>query len=129
NKDFTEAETAVKDLLKEYFRPEFLNRVDDIVVFRSLAKEQVREIAALLLTALGKRLEKQVKIHLIWSDTALDAIADQGFDPNFGARPLRRLISHAIETLLSEKIIKGEVKEGDTVRIGILNGAFTAEKA
>ncbi len=129
NKDFNEAETAVKALLKEYFRPEFLNRVDDIIVFRALAKQQVREIAELLLSALGKRLEKQVRLHLTWSEAALDAITDQGFDPNFGARPLRRLISHAIETLLSEKIILGEVKEGDTVNIGLVNGKFTAEKA
>ena len=128
NKDFDAAQKAVRDLLKEYFRPEFLNRVDDIVVFRALAKEQVKEIAALLLSGLSKRLEKQVKVKLTWSDAALAALAEQGFDPNFGARPLRRLLSHSIETLLSEKIIRGDVTAGDTVAIGLKNGVFTAEK-
>ena len=128
NKDFDAAQKAVRDLLKEYFRPEFLNRVDDIVVFRALAKEQVKEIAALLLSGLSKRLEKQAKVKLTWSDAALAALAEQGFDPNFGARPLRRLLSHSIETLLSEKIIRGDVTAGDTVAIGLKNGVFTAEK-
>ena len=129
NKKFEEAEAAVKGLLKEYFRPEFLNRVDDIVVFHALDREEVKAIAALLLKSLGARLEKQVRISLQWSEAALDALADQGFDPDFGARPLKRLLSHTIETLISEKIIKGEVQEGDTVTIGLVGGEFTAEKA
>ena len=129
NKKFEEAEAAVKGLLKEYFRPEFLNRVDDIVVFHALDRGEVRAIAALLLKSLGARLKKQVRISLEWSDAALDALADQGFDPDFGARPLKRLLSHTIETLISEKIIKGEVQEGDTVAIGMVGGQFTAEKA
>lgn len=128
NKAFDEAQKAVRALLKEYFRPEFLNRVDDIVVFRALDKEQVKAIAALLLSALSKRLEKQVKVKLTWSDKALEALAKQGFDPNFGARPLRRLLSHSIETLLSEKIIRGDVVAGDTVAVGLKDGVFTAEK-
>ena len=128
NKDFEAAQTAVRSLLKEYFRPEFLNRVDDIIIFRALAKEQVKEIAALLLESLSRRLEKQVKVKLTWSDEALTALAEQGFDPNFGARPLRRLLSHSIETLLSEKIIRGDVASGDTVAIGFTKGKFTAEK-
>ena len=129
NKKFEEAEAAVKGLLKEYFRPEFLNRVDDIVVFHALDRDEVKAIAALLLKSLGARLEKQVRISLQWSEAALDALADQGFDPDFGARPLKRLLSHTIETLISEKIIKGEVQEGDTVTIGLVGGEFTAEKA
>lgn len=129
NKDFDEAKSAVKDLLKEYFRPEFLNRIDDIIVFKALERAQVREIAALLLKSLGKRLEKQVRLQLTWTDAALDALAEQGFDPSFGARPLRRLLSHTIETVLSEKIIRGDVKEGDTVAIDVIDGVFTADKA
>lgn len=129
NKDFEEAKSAVKDLLKEYFRPEFLNRVDDIIVFKALEKAQVREIATHLMASLGKRLEKQVKLHLEWTDKAIDELANQGFDPNFGARPLRRLLSHAIETLLSEKIIRGDVQEGDTVIVDVEDGSFTAKKA
>ena len=129
NKKFEEAEAAVKGLLKEYFRPEFLNRVDDVVVFHALDRAEVKSIAALLLKSLGARLEKQIRLRLTWSDAALDALADQGFDPDFGARPLKRLLSHTIETLISEKVIKGEVQEGDTVAIGLVGGKFTAEKA
>ena len=129
NKKFEEAEAAVKGMLKEYFRPEFLNRVDDIVVFHALDRAEVKAIAALLLKSLGARLEKQIRLHLTWSEAALDALADQGFDPDFGARPLKRLLSHTIETLISEKVIKGEVQEGDTVAIGMVGGQFTVEKA
>ena len=125
NKDFAEAEQAVKDLLKEYFRPEFLNRVDDIVVFKALAKEQVRKIAQILLQGLNARLEKQVGISLQWSDEVLTRLSEQGFDPNFGARPLRRLLSHTVETALSKEIIKGEIQEGDKVAIGIEGDGFS----
>ena len=129
NKDYEEAKGAVKELLKEYFRPEFLNRVDDTIVFKALEKEQVKGIAAILLKALGKRLEKQVGIALAWSEEALTALADKGFDPNFGARPLRRLLTHTVETELSKEIIKGEVQEGDTVRIEAENGEFVFRKS
>ena len=125
NKDFAEAERAVKDILKEYFRPEFLNRVDDIVVFKALAKAQVKKIAALLLETLNRRLQHQVKISLEWSDEVLTLLSEQGFDPNFGARPLRRLLSHTVETALSKEIIKGEIKEGDVVSIGLADGQLT----
>ena len=116
-KDFAQAEKAVRELLKKYFRPEFLNRVDDIIVFKALGKDQVRNIATILLKRLSERLEKQVKIHLTWTDEALQALADQGYDPQFGARPLRRLIVHTVETALSRDIISGVVREGDTVSI------------
>ena len=116
--DFDEAEKAVRELLKQYFRPEFLNRIDDIVVFKALQKEQVKDIAAILLKNLGSRLERQVKLHLIYSDEALQALADEGFNPQFGARPLRRLIVHTVETALSKAIVSGKVREGDTVSIG-----------
>ncbi|MBO4400632.1 MAG: ATP-dependent chaperone ClpB [Selenomonadaceae bacterium] len=125
SKDFQEAESVIKDMLKGYFRPEFLNRVDDIVVFKSLAKEQVKAIAEILLKNLSARLEKQTNIVLTWTDKAVEALASQGFDPNFGARPLRRLLSHTVETELSKKIIAGDVKDGDTVEIDFDGNAFT----
>ena len=125
SKDYEEANKKVRDLLKQYFRPEFLNRVDDIVVFKALQKEQVKDIASILLERLGKRLEKQVKIHLTWTDNALQALADQGFNPQFGARPLRRLITHTVETALSRDIIAGTVREGDTVSIDFDGSEFT----
>ena len=119
NKDYDEAKASVKEILKDYFRPEFLNRVDDIIVFKGLQREQVKQIADILLHRLGERLEHQVKIHLTWSDAALERLADQGFDPNFGARPLKRLLVHTVETALSKKIISGQVREGDTVCIDV----------
>lgn len=124
-KDFAQAEKAVRELLKKYFRPEFLNRVDDIIVFKALGKDQVRNIATILLKRLSERLEKQVKIHLTWTDEALQALADQGYDPQFGARPLRRLIVHTVETALSRDIISGVVREGDTVSINYDGHQFT----
>ena len=122
SKEYGEAEQTVKEILKDYFRPEFLNRVDDIVVFKGLAKEQVKNIAALLLSQLDSRLEKQIKLHLTWDDAALQLLADQGFDADFGARPLRRLLSHTVETELSKSIIRGDVSEGDTVAMSVENG-------
>ena len=117
NKAFAEAESIIKDLLKDYFRPEFLNRIDDIIVFKSLAKEQVKAIAEILLKTLGERLSKQANINLTWTQGAVDTLADKGFDANYGARPLKRLLTRTVETELSKKIIAGEVKDGDTVEI------------
>lgn len=125
NKSYEEAKAAVKEILKDYFRPEFLNRVDDIIVFKALKKEQVKNIAAIMLKSLSDRLEKQIKISLTWTDEALTALADKGFDPNFGARPLRRLLTHTVETSLSKQIIRGDVREGDTVEIGYDGTNFT----
>ena len=125
NKAFAEAESIIKDLLKNYFRPEFLNRIDDIVVFKSLAKDQVKAIAQILLKNLSERLEKQINVQLTWSDSAVEALASQGFDANFGARPLKRLLTHTVETELSKKIISGEVKDGDTVEIDFDGKQFT----
>ena len=125
NKSYDEAKGAVKEILKDYFRPEFLNRVDDIIVFKALQKEQVKNIAAIMLKSLSDRLEKQIKISLKWTDEALTALADKGFNPNFGARPLRRLLTHMVETSLSKQIIRGDVREGDTVEIGYDGTDFT----
>lgn len=128
NKNYNDAQTAVKEILKDYFRPEFLNRVDDVIVFRALEREQVKQIATILLENLNRRLQKQLKLALRWTDKALDTLAEQGFDPNFGARPLRRLLSHTVETTLSKEIIKGDVKEGDIVEVGYQDGRFSFTK-
>ncbi|WP_276839552.1 ATP-dependent chaperone ClpB [Anaerovibrio lipolyticus] len=122
NKDYEEAEAAVKEILKDYFRPEFLNRVDDIVVFKALAKAQVREIADLMLKNLNERVSKQVKITLSWDDEVLQYLSDEGYEPNFGARPLRRLLTRVVETELSKAIIRGDVAEGDNVAMTVTDG-------
>jgi len=117
NNDFAAAKEQVLDLMKRHFRPEFLNRIDDIIVFNALTSEQVAEIAAMLLESLDKRLKKQLNISLYWDDKTLALLAKEGYDPNFGARPLKRLISRLVETELSKKIIKGEVPEGSHVEL------------
>ena len=123
--DFTTAQTKVMELLKNYFRPEFLNRIDDIIVFKGLAKQQVKKIAAILLESLNKRLQKQVKISLHYSEEVLDKLAEEGFDPHFGARPLRRLLTNTIETELSKEIIKGTITEGQTANINLIDGELS----
>ena len=128
-KDFAEAEHVIKDMLKEYFRPEFLNRIDDIIVFKSLAKDQVKEIAGILLKNLAERLQKQINITLTWTQEAIDALSEQGFDPNFGARPLRRFLSRTVETQLSKLIIAGTVKENDTVALDHNGNDFLFKKS
>ena len=122
NKNYEEAEKAVREILKDYFRPEFLNRVDDIVVFKALAKEQVRDIANLMLKNLNERVSNQVKITLSWDEAVLTYLADEGYEPNFGARPLRRLLTHVVETELSKAIIRGDVAEGDNVTMTVTDG-------
>jgi len=129
NKAFAEAESIIKDLLKNYFRPEFLNRIDDIVVFKSLAKDQVKAIAEILLKTLSERLQKQINISLTWTPAAVDALSEKGFDANFGARPLRRLLTPTGGTELSKKIIAGAVKDGDTVEIDFDGNQFAFNAA
>jgi ATP-dependent Clp protease ATP-binding subunit ClpB len=102
------------EVLRKSFRPEFLNRVDEIVVFHPLTKEQLRQIVDIQLTVLRKRLEER-KIELELTDKARDYFADHGYDPNYGARPLRRLIQRELETSLGRKLITGEIRDGSHV--------------
>ena len=115
----------VADMLKDYFRPEFLNRVDDIIVFGSLDAENIKNIARILLQRLAERLAKQIGIQLHWTEAALSTIASEGFDEQFGARPLKRFIQQQVETELSRKIISGAVNEGDIVTIDSVSGHIT----
>ncbi len=107
-------EQLVRDKLKEYFRPEFLNRFDNIVVFRPLTPEHIKQIAALLLKKNSKRLE-QKGIKLEVTDAALDELAREGFDPLFGARPMRRLIQDRVDDALAKYLLTGQVSRRDTV--------------
>ena len=111
----------VQQMLMNFFRPEFLNRVDDIVVFKPLQAEQIKDIVKLVLKELAERLAKQLEIKLTASDEAIAHLASAGFDPAFGARPLKRLIVHTVENLLARKIVTGEIKNGDSVEI-FMNG-------
>ena len=118
----------VQSMLMQFFRPEFLNRVDDIVVFKALEKEQIHDIVKMILKELDERLEKQLDLTLTYSDEAVAYLAEAGFDPAFGARPLKRLIVHTFENLLGKKIVSGEIKSGETVRVVLKNGAIDIER-
>ncbi len=103
---------AVMGELKKCFRPEFLNRVDDIIVFEQLKKDDIKEIAKRLLSTLTKRVA-EMGIELDFDESAIEKIADEGFDPVYGARPLRRAIQSQIEDKLSEEMLEGKIKAGD----------------
>ena len=114
--ELEEIRTAVMSELQAHFRPEFLNRVDDIIVFHALSLEQVSQIAEIQVNRLRKRLDER-KISLTLSSPAKEHLARMGYDPAFGARPLKRAIQDLLETPLSRKIISGEVKDGDQVMV------------
>ena len=113
--------------LMGFFRPEFINRIDDIIVFQPLTNTQVRQIATLILHGLAKRIETQLEIKLTWSDEVLDLLAQNGFDAAYGARPLKRFVTKNVETLLSKKIIAGEVQEKSTVSLTVKNEQITVK--
>ncbi len=113
--------------LKNAFRPEFLNRVDDIIVFHKLTKEDIREIAARMLQTLAGRMG-ELGIAVTFEDSAVQAIADAGFDPVYGARPLRRAIQTKLEDPFSEEMLEGKFHEGDQVLCRWENGGYHYEK-
>jgi len=114
---------AVMEVVGQHFRPEFINRVDEMVVFHPLEQEQIREIAVIQLGFLRKRLESH-GFGLMVSDDALDLLAEAGFDPVYGARPLKRTIQHQIENPLAQKILGGEYASGDTIQVDVEGGRF-----
>ena len=110
--------------LRKVFRPEFLNRVDDIIVFNKLNKDEIKQIAVKMLKTLENRLDK-MNIKISFTDNAVSEIADKGFDENYGARPLRRAIQNEIEDPLSEQMLEGKVKDGAVVTCDFSDGQFT----
>ncbi|MFC3899425.1 ATP-dependent Clp protease ATP-binding subunit [Aliicoccus persicus] len=114
--DYETIRSTMMKELKEAFRPEFINRVDDIIVFHSLEKEELREIVTLMVSQLAERLQEQ-KIHLEITDAGKDKIVEEGYDPEYGARPLARAIQKSVEDRLSEAILAGEDFEGKRVII------------
>ena len=106
----------VLDALREHFRPEFLNRIDDIVVFHALSRAEVRKIVDLQLARLGSRLADR-RLTLEFTDRAKDYLAERGYDPVYGARPLRRAIQQEVETRLAQLIVAGDVRDGGHVRV------------
>ena len=103
--------------VKRIFKPEFLNRIDEIIVFHALNKENIRAIVSIMSDVMIKRTKKQMDITVILEDSAKDYIVEKGYDEKFGARPLRRALQSKIEDRLAEEILDGKVKKGDTVTI------------
>ena len=123
-----EAQSAVEADLKNHFRPEFLNRLDEIILFHPLTKENIGHIVDLQINELNSRLaDRQIRIEL--TEAAKESVADGGYDPAFGARPLRRYIQKNVETLAARMILSGDVMQGSTIRIDCVDGELQARVA
>jgi len=114
---YTRIRNRVQEEMKNYFRPEFLNRVDEVIVFRQLQKEEVGEIADLLLKEIATRLQDQQGVELKVSDGFKDRVINEGYDASYGARPLRRVLMRLLEDNLAQAILSGELSEGDTAYV------------
>ncbi|WP_164670652.1 ATP-dependent protease ATP-binding subunit ClpC [Virgibacillus doumboii] len=120
NLDYNNMKTKVTEELKKAFRPEFLNRIDETIVFHSLERKHMKDIVTLMIKQLQRRLKDQ-EIEFTLTDKAVEKIANEGFDPEYGARPLRRSIQKNIEDLLSEELLKETIAKGQKVKIGLNN--------
>ena len=124
-KDYEHMKGQVMDEVKRMFKPEFLNRIDEIIVFHSLTKDDMKQIIGILLKNLEKRCQEQMDIQLRVSGKAKEHLIDTSFDSKYGARPLKRAIQSQIEDLLAEKILQGEVKRGSAVSVGVSGKTLT----
>ena len=122
--DYEAMKSAVMEVVGSHFRPEFINRVDETVVFHPLAKDQLKGIASIQLGFLQKRLAER-DIGLALSNEALDKLVDAGFDPVYGARPLKRAIQQQLENPLAQSLLRGEYLQGDTIHVGVEDERFT----
>ncbi|MGL4880394.1 MAG: AAA family ATPase, partial [Waterburya sp.] len=124
---YEEMRSRVMIAMRDNFRPEFLNRIDDIIIFHALTKVQLRNIVQLQVKGLEKRLEDQ-KLALKISDAGLDYLADLGYDPVYGARPLKRAISRYLETAIAKAILRGEYQGGDTIFVDVEDERLTFKR-
>ncbi|MGM0565107.1 MAG: AAA family ATPase, partial [Pseudomonadota bacterium] len=117
---------AVMDEVGKHFRPEFINRIDEAVVFHSLGQEQIRAIAEVQLQHLRQRLaERDLSLEI--SEAALDKLGEAGFDPVYGARPLKRAIQSQLENPMAQSILQGRYLPGDTIKVDVADGGLTIE--
>ena len=119
-KDHENMKNGVMDEVKRIFKPEFLNRIDDMIVFHALTKDEIKQIADLLLSVFAKRVQDQMQIELKYGAAVKNYIFEKGYDKKYGARPLRRAIQNEIEDKMAEEILSGNIKCGDKVRICIV---------
>ena len=120
-----EAKSAVETELRARFRPEFLNRLDEIILFKPLTKDNIDKIIDLQIEDLNRRIASQ-NLGITLTEEAKEFVTEQGYDPVYGARPLKRYVQRNVETLAAKFILAGEVHEGDTIEIGLKDGALTA---
>jgi ATP-dependent Clp protease ATP-binding subunit ClpC len=126
-RSYEDMKKLVMDEVKQIFRPEFINRVDDIIVFHPLDRDDVKKIALLRLEETSARVQHNVGIALEITDEAADHIAAEGYDPIYGARPLLRVIQNLVEDELAEAVLKGDYKEGDSVKVVLKDGKIVFE--
>ena len=126
-KRFRQAKETVLAELRQTFRPEFLNRIDDIIVFRPLTEQDIQEVARRMLKAVSARMEA-MGIHLDASDEAVAELAKEGFDPKYGARPLRRCIQSKVEDAVAERMLDGTLQTGDTAKLTVENQQILVSK-
>jgi ATP-dependent Clp protease ATP-binding subunit ClpB len=124
---YEEMKNRVMDAMRNNFRPEFLNRIDEVIIFHSLERSQLRQIVKLQVERLESRLEEQ-KLFLKMSDNALDFIAEIGYDPVYGARPLKRAVQRYVETPIAKAILRGEYQQKDTIFVDVEDERLTFKK-
>ncbi len=127
-KNYSRMRAAVMEIVQQSFRPEFINRIDDIVVFHPLGTEQIRKIVDIQLLYLRKRLQER-NLEIVLEDSARDLLAEAGFDPVYGARPLKRAIQQQIENPLAQHILRGDFTPGDTIRAAVRDGRLTFSRS
>ncbi len=120
---YEQMRALVMEVVRDSFRPEFINRIDEVVVFHALRRDQIKAIADVQLDLLRKRLA-DLQIGLEIQPAAVDKLGEMGFDPNYGARPLKRVIQNELETPLAQALLEGRFGRGDTIKIGLVNDAF-----
>ena len=127
-RDYEDLKRMFNDEVKKMFRPEFINRIDDIIVFHQLDEENVKDIAKIMIKQVSERVKASMGISMDLNKAALEEVSKQGFDPAFGARPLRRVIQTKIEDLVAEAILAGTVKSGDIIKVEFSKNDFIVKK-
>ena len=118
----------VMEDVKDMFRPEFLNRIDEIIVFHSLSKENVREIVEIMINNISKRTTESMNLSISADTEALDYLLDKGYDKVYGARPLRRTIQNEVEDLIADEYLSGKIKYGDSIELLMDDGKLIFKK-
>ena len=126
-RSYEQMKDSVMKEVKELFRPEFINRVDELIVFHALTEENIRAIADMMLTQVARRLQER-NVTLLWNEEAAAQLSREGYDAKYGARPLRRVIQRTVEDTLSEELLLGRIALGDTVRLHVEDGRIVVDK-